>query len=411
MPSHPQPRINTPERLQQGFHAASLDEMIAEDHRVRVVWRYVEGLDVSALHAQIESVEGGSGRPAIDPRLLVGLWLYATVDGVGSARSLARLCDDSLPYRWLCGGVSVNHHTLSDFRVGQKAFLDDLLTRSVATLLHAKLVSLQRVAHDGVRVRASAGAPSFRRRPTLRECLNEAKSQVQALQREIAEDPSRCSLRQQGAQVRAKTEREDRVRRALAAAEGMVAKDDDRARASTTDPEARVMKMADGGFRPAYNIQYATAAGSRIIVGADVTNQGSDQGQLVPMLQQLVDRYGSAPNEHLVDGGYVSLAGIVQAAGMGTTIFAPVPEPKLADRDPHAPLPHDDPAVAAWRVRMGTEAAKAIYAERPSLAECTNAQARNRGLTKLVVRGTEKVGAVALWYALAHNLMVTAGWA
>jgi transposase len=411
MVNHPPPRISTPERLQQGFHSASLDEMIADDHRVRVVWRYVEGLDLSALYRQIESVEGGAGRPAIDPRLLLGLWLYATVDGVGSGRALARLCEESLPYRWLCGGVSVNHHTLSDFRVGHKSFLDDLLTRSVGSLLHAGLVSLERVAHDGVRVRASAGAASFRRRSRLRECLKEARAQVEALQHELATDPGAGTTRQQAAQVRAATEREQRIRQALAAAEAMVNKDDEKARASTTDPQARVMKMADGGFRPAYNLQYATASDSRIIVGVDVTDCGSDQRQLVPMLQQLVDRYGSASREHLVDGGYVSLAGITAAAELGATVYAPVPKPKDDQRNPHEPRANDEPAVAEWRQRMGTEQAKAVYPERAALAECTNAQARNRGLTKLVVRGIEKVGCIALWYALAHNLMAETGWA
>lgn len=410
MRNGPQPRLAAPERLQQGFHAASLDEMIAEDHRVRVVWQYVERLDVSQLHAQVRSVEGGAGRPAIDPRLLLALWLYATLDAVGSARSLARLCEESLPYRWLCGGVSVNYHTLADFRVEQKAFLDDLLTRSMASLMHAGLVTLDRVAQDGVRVRASAGAPSFRRRSTLRDCLRDARAHLAALQRELVEDPAATTARQAAARARAATEREQRVREALAAAEAMASKDDEQARASTTDPDARVMKMPDGGYRPAYNVQFATADGSRVIVGVDVSNRGSDQPHLVPMLQQLVDRYGETPDQHLVDGGFVSLAGITQAAAMGTTVYTPVPAPR-GDRPADEPRAKDDPAVAEWRQRMGSDEAKDIYRERAGLAEWANAQARNRGLTKFTVRGIDKIGCIALWFALAHNLAVTAGWA
>lgn len=410
MRSGPQPRLDTPERLQQGFHAASLDEMIAEDHRVRIVWHYVERLDVTRLNAQVRSVEGGAGRPAIDPRLLLALWLYGTLDGVGSARSLARLCEESLPYRWLCGGVSVNYHTLADFRVEQKAFLDDLLTRSMASLMHAGLVTLDRVAQDGVRVRASAGAPSFRRRSTLRDCLHEARAHLAAMQREFANDPAAATQRQVAARARAALEREQRVGEALAAAEAMAGKDDEQARGSTTDPEARVMKMPDGGYRPAYNVQFATADGSRVIVGVDVSNRGGDQPHLVPMLQQMVDRYGEAPSEHLVDGGFVSLAGITAAAAMGTTVYAPAPSPR-GDRRSDEPRAKDDPAVAEWRQRMGTVDAKAVYRQRAGLAEWVNAQARNRGLTKFTVRGIEKVGCVALWFALAHNLAVTAGWA
>ena len=402
----PRPRIESPERHQQGFHAVSLDELIAEDHRVRLVWRYVERLDVSGLEGQIRSVEGGAGRPAIDPRLLLALWLYATIDGVGSARALARLCDESLPYRWLCGGVSVNHHTLSDFRTGKKAFLDDLLTRSVASLLHAGAVTLNRVAQDGMRVRASAGAASFRRRSTLQDRLREARAHLTELERELAEDPASGTLRQQAARLRAAQEQEARIEAALAATETIDGEDP---RASTTDPDARIMKMPDGGCRPAYNVQFTTTTDTGVIVGVTAVNRGSDYRQLVPMLQQLVDRYGEAPRQHLVDGGFVSRAAIDSAAGYDTTVFSPVPD-KRHGRDPHEPSQADSATVAEWRQRMATPEAKAIYGERGRTAEWANALARNRGLVQIPVRGLEKATCIALWFALAHNLMVTAGW-
>lgn len=400
-------KLSRPERQQTGWHAACLDELIPEDHRVRVVWRFVEGLDLTALEEKVRSHEGGSGRPAIDPRLLLGLWLYATVDGVGSARLLARQCEEALPYRWLCGGVSVNYHTLADFRVGHQAFLSDLLTRSVGALLHQGLVRLERVAQDGVRVRTAAGAPSFRRRSTLRDCLREAKAHVAALERELATDPGHDSVRRQAARIRAATEREQRVQQALAAAEAMIDRNDDDARASTTDPEARVMKMPDGGFRPAYNIQFATDADSRLIVGVAATT-GGDQPQLVPMLQQLVERYGRPPVEHVVDGGYFTRNGVIAAEAMGTTLYAPPPKAREG-RDPAAPLPTDHPSVATWRARMASEAGRAIYRQRAGVAEWVNALARNRGLTCIRLRGLAKATTVALWFALAHNLMQMAG--
>lgn len=402
----PSAKLSRPERHQTAWQTCSLDELIPDDHRVRTVWGYVERLDVSPLEREVRSREGAAGRPAIDPRLLLGLWLYATIDGVGSARLLARLCDDSLPYRWLCGGVTVNHHTLADFRVGHQAFLSDLLTRSVGALLHQGLVRLERVAQDGVRVRAAAGAPSFRRRSTLRDCLREAREQVTALERELAEEPGHDSLRRQAARIRAATEREQRIQQALAAAEAMSDRSDDEARASTTDPQARVMKMPDGGFRPAYNIQFATDAASRLIVGV-AASDGGDQPQLVPMLRQLAERYGAPPAEHVVDGGYFTRAGVIEADALGTTLYAPPPKARNG-RDPAAPLPTDHPSVATWRQRMASDAGKAVYRQRAGIAEWVNALARNRGLLRLNVRGLAKATTIALWFALAHNLMVMA---
>jgi len=261
-----------------------------------------------------------------------------------------------------------------------------------------------------MKVRASAGAASFRRRATLDECLAEAEAQVQQLRAEVDSDPAASSRRQQIAQQRAAEERCERVRQALAHLPEIEAKkkadEKQKARASTTDPEARVMKMADGGFRPAFNVQLATDTATQIITGVDVSNHGNDQGQLVPMMAQHEERYGTAPGAALVDGGFVTLADIetVSANEVETTVYAPVPQPKDETRDPHEPLPDDSPAVAEWRQRMGTEPAKEIYKERASTAECVNAQTRNRGFYQVRVRGLVKVKAIVLWYVLAHNL-------
>ena len=178
------------------------------------------------------------------------------------------------------------------------------------------------------------------------------------------------------------------------------------ARVSTTDPQATVMKMADGGYRPAYNLQLSTVCQGPVIVGVTVVTEGTDQGQLPPMLDQIEQRFGKRPHEALVDGGFANHDDIekVQKAERGCKVYAPVPQPKKQEVDRHEPKATDSEEVAAWRVRMGTDEAKKIYKERAATAECVNAQARHRGLMQFVVRGLDKVKAIALWIATVHNM-------
>ena len=404
----PQPRLRCADR-QTLLPAMPLEDLLAPEHLARTVWEFVQGLDLTPLLETIRSVEGRPGRPAIDPKLLVALWLYATIEGISSARAVAWLCANHHGFRWLCGGVEVNYHTLADFRVAHIEFLDDLLTHSVATLMERDLIDLNRVAQDGLRVRASAGAASFRRRPTLERCLQDAQTQVQRLRDEIATDPGEASRRQQKTRERAAREREERICKALERMPEMEAKkkaDKEKARVSTTDPEATVMKMADGGFRPAYNVQFSTDTASQSIVGIDVATCGSDQGQMAPMVEQIHERYEQYPQDVLVDGGFVKHDDIdtVSAPEKDCTVYGPVRQPKDASTDRYAPHATDSAAVAAWRQRMATPEAQAIYKDRAATAECVNALARNRGLRQLWVRGVAKVKAIALWYAIAHNL-------
>jgi transposase len=398
-------------RNQVEFQECSLDELLSEEHEARIVWAYVSSLDLSGLYEPIQAVEDGPGHAPADPRILLALWLYATLRGVGSARELNRLCPQHAAYRWICGGVSMNYHTLSDFRTQHVELLDRLLTESVASLMAQGLVTLDRVAQDGMKVRASAGAASFRRQPTLEEALLEAEEQLRQLKRDLDADPAASKTRSQAARQRAAEERAARIRAALEQlpkiAEGKKAKDRDKARASTTDADSRVMKMGDGGFRPAFNVQFATATDSQVITGADVTNSGSDQGQLAPMVEQHHERYDEKPKEALVDGGFAKKADIDQVSPPqgGTLVYAPVMESKDPHRDSHTPRDDDSPAVAEWRTRMATEEAKAIYRQRAATAECVNALARNRGFQRFHVRGLRKVKAVVLLYALAHNLI------
>lgn len=410
------PRFQAAERNQVEFRACCWNELLPRDHQACSVWEYVTQLDLSPLYAKIKAVEHRPGHPPIDPRILTALWLYATLRGVGSARELDRRCGEmgELPFQWICGGVSVNYHTLSDFRTADVEFLNQLLTRSVAALVDQELVTLDRVAQDGMKVRASAGAASFRRRPTLEEHLAEAAEQVQILQAELEAAPDTGSRRQQAARERAARERAERLQKALAQmplveAQKKGDEEKQKARVSTTDPEARVMKMADGGFRPAYNVQLATDTQTQIITGVDVVNSGGDQGKMAPMVEQHEERYEQTPDEMLVDGGFAKKEDITQVSPPQgtTTVYAPVQKAKKDGLDPHTPRAGDSPAVAEWRQRMATDAAQEIYKERASTAECVNAIARNRNLYQVRVRGGTKVLAVVLWYVLAHNLMRT----
>ena len=403
--------MKRPDRLQVRMLTSSLDATLPDDHPARVVWEYVEGLDLTPLYASIRAVEGHVGRDATDPRVFMALWLYATLDGVGSARKLDRLCQLHAAYEWICGGVSVNHHTLSDFRTANVELLDKLLTKSVAALMAEGLVGMNRVAQDGVRVRASAGSSSFRRGKTLERLEKEAREQVEALRKELQDDPGAASKRQQAARERARRERQERIARAQQELAKMQQtkppEEKDKVRASTTDPEARFMKMPDGGCRPAVNVQLATDTASQVITGVDVGNVGSDMGLMGPMIEQHEDRYGQRPEDMLVDGGFASREDIDAASHIEppVTIYAPVQKSRKNGEPCYARQPADTDAVAEWRKRMSTPEAKAIYKERAPTAECVNALARNRGMQQFLVRGLRKIKAVVLWFALAHNLL------
>ena len=413
----PKPRIQQAQRDQMEWLPMALDDLIPQGHEARSVWEFVGKMNLSPLYARIAAVEGQPGRNPIDPKILMALWLYATIDGVGSARKLDELCKHHHAYRWLCGGVSVNYHTLADFRTQHVELLNQLLTDSVAALLSAGLIELNRVAQDGMRVRASAGSSSFRRRATLEECYAQAQAQLEALQAEAEEaDPATSSRRQQAARQRAVREKAERLQQALEEMAKLEAQKESRqkgskekARVSTTDPETRKMKMADGGFRPAYNVQFSTTTDTQVIVGVDVINSGNDGGQMAPMNEQIHERYGKSPAGTIVDGGFSTLQDIetLTTSEHGTTVYAPVKDEekkRTKGEDPFAPRSGDTPAIAGWRQRMGTVEAKEIYKERAATAECVNAIARNRNLWFIRVRGLVKARAVALWYALAHNL-------
>jgi transposase len=409
------PRMKSPDRSQLDPNPKQIDDLIPAGHPARLVWELVQELDLTPLYAQIKAVEGHAGRPPIDPRIQVALWLYATEEGVGKARELYRRCYDCDPYKWLRGGVDVNYHTLSDFRTQHPEWLKEQVVTNIAAIRAEGLARLDVLGQDGMRVRAWAGNDSFKRQATLQQLLEEAEQKWRRLQQEF-EQETKLSARQQAAQERAARERIERLKQAqeevqkvAKAREKRKKGDGDSARASTTEPEARRMKMGDGGTRPAYNIEFSTDLDSLVIMGADVTNAGTDAGQMEPMAQKLEAEQGPLPEkaEYYVDGGFATKEDLKSMAQRGVTVFSPVKAVEKHQRqgkDPYAPRRGDSPEVAAWRQRMGTEAGQQKYKQRAK-CEWSNAQCRNRGLHQFVVRGLEKVKTVVLWYVLVHNLL------
>ena len=406
-------RTKRPERTQVEMQFLSLDQWLDVDHRVRIVWQYVASLDLTELYEPIKATAGNVGRDAIDPRILFALWLFATLEGVTSARKLDELTRRDIAYMWICGGVSVNYHRLSDFRVAHGALLERILTDSIAVLLHQDLITLDTIAQDGMRVRASAGSGSFRTKNGLEKARQAAQQHMDQL-KQAAEDPSGQSLGQTAAKERAARERLERIEQAQRELETMQQKYDERTssvkrsqpRASTTDPESRRMKMGDNGFRPALNVQFASDGDKQLVVSVEVTNQGSDNGLMKPMYDSVCEQHGVVPNDYLVDGGFSKKEDITEVEKNGTKVYAPLYNEKKqleSGEDPYAQRKGESPEMTAHRERMGTAQAKAKYKRRSAIAEFPNADCRNRGLIQFRVRGLLKAKAQTLWHVLAFN--------
>jgi transposase len=381
------------------------EDTLPENHRARVLWRILETLDLSAFTAGAKAVEGRQGRAPLSVHMLLTLWLYAISKAIGSAREIARRIHSDDAFRWIVGGESVGHSKLSEFRVGHREALDKLLTDVLASLMHKGLLSLDLVAQDGTRVRAHASAPSFRREASLLECREQAALHVKAVFAE-AGDPSVSESEQQAREAGALAYQE-RVEAAIKTSHELQAEGKLAPRASTTDADARNMKMGDGGFRPAYNVQLATAGsemgGPRTIVGVRVINVGSDMGSIAPMLDEIERRTGALPTVLLADGGHAKHECIRNAAARGVELLIPLPE--RAKR----PDPQADPAIAAWHDRMATPEAKRTYRARPGLCELPNAHLKcHHGMAQVLVRGLEKVSCVVLLGALVGNMLAHA---
>ena len=400
-------------------------ESLPADHRARLVWSFVESLDLSQLYDQVLAREGEAGRPAADPAVLLSLWLYATIEGVGSARELERLAQSDAPYRWLAGGVPLNYHGLADFRVESVEVLDRLLTQSVTALIGEGLVRLSEIAVDGTKIRASASKKSFKTSEKLLKIEAAVAERLVALKRELTDDPGASTRRRQAARERAARDVQARAGRARAALERLAAERKARAakhakdearkkepRASTSDPEARFMRFPDGAVRPAYNAQIAAAPKEGVIVSIEVTDRRNDAGLAGPMVDDIARRYGRTPDRLLVDTSYATSEDIVALAAHAAgpvSVYTPPPNEKetvkpasLARR--RRKREKEPACLKAWRERMASEAGKAVYALRQRI-ERINADRKNHGFGFLAVRGLIKAKAHALWHALANNLL------
>jgi transposase len=388
-----------------------LDTQLAPEHRARQVWVFVERLDVGELEKRVRSRGGRAGAPAISPRLLLALWLYACLDGVGSARELARRCNEHVAYRWLCGRVGVNHHTLSDFRTRSGAFLDQLLSDVIAALVKAGVVDGSKINQDGTKVRASAGSCSFRRESTLKRLREEAAAHVASVKAQASDQA--LSARVRAARERAARERQERVEKALEVMEQLTTmraqapknpRRNAELRASTTDPEARVMKVRSGKD-PAYNVQLATDGKSRAIIGVQVLQNGSDNGLSEAMRPEVERRTGVKIKTHVTDAGYLSKETVEREAAAGVVRVMPLPT-RPGGESAAAYQASDGPGVRAWRDRMQTDEAKSLLKQRCGIAETPNGELKTyRAMDRMLVRGIDKVKSVVLLAAIVYNLM------
>jgi len=414
------------DRDQTRWDVIDLEALLPSDHRARVVWDFVEGLDLSALYGAIRAREGEPGRPPPDPAVLMALWLYATIEGIGSARQLERLAQRDLAYRWIAGGVPLNYHGLADFRVAHVGALDRLLSESVTALIAEGVVSLAEIAVDGTKVRANASRDSFKTGGALGRIGAAVEQRLAALKAEVERDPEASSRRRRAAQARAARQVKERAERARAALDKLRAEKEKRAKThpqdeakknaepkvSLSDPEARNMRFADGAVRPAYNAQVAATPKEGIIVSVEMTDRRNDAGLAAPMVDDIVRRYGTAPERLLVDTHYATsedIAALAAHAEGPVTVFAPTPTER-ADVTPatlakrRSKRAREPDSVKDWRRRMATQAGQQTYGLR-KLIERVNANLKNRGFGAIPVRGLIKAKAVALWHALANNLV------
>jgi len=414
------PRTIKPQRDQVEMMMFSIDQLIPAGHKARLVWKYVEKLDLSKLLLKIESTEGSLGRPAIDPHILLTLWLYATIEGIGQGRVIERYCSEHNAFKWICGGVNVNYHTINDFRANNEECLNDLITQSVAMLLVENLITLEEISQDGIKVRAHAGASSFRRKDKLKIFQKIAKEHVEKLNEERLKAPSDVISRKKIVENQKAADRENRINKAIEQLnkiteqkkkvlkkqrKKLAKKKEEKIRASTTDPESRIMKMGNGGYNPAYNVQLATDVKTQVIVGMKVSNQEMDMGLISQIQEQVINTFGTKPKRWLVDGGYVQHEDIDKIAQINPECIIYMPPRNSKDPESYLPKDTDSQYVKEWRINMGKIESKEIYKNRAATSECVNANARNRGLQQFFVRGISKVASNMCLFVIVHNMI------
>jgi transposase len=414
-------RVIGPDRAQLRWDMVDLDSQLPDDHRARLVWAFVEGLDLSEFYDRIKARDAVAGRPATDPRVVLAVWLYATLEGIGSARAIDRLCQQHAAYRWLCGGAPINHDLLAEFRRAHAALLDRLLTQSVTGLIAEKLVTLEELAIDGTKVRAHAGRGSMSKSKRLESIEKAAAERVAALKSELDTDPAEPERRYKRRALQAAEERARRVKQAQQKLAALAQEKAERAKThpteeakkgepkvSVSDPEARLMRLPDGAAAPAWNVQVATANG--FIVAIDPTDRRQDSGAAPGLVDKVAERCGRVPQRLLADTTAMTQDDIVKLAEHhpDLTVYSPPPpeRPNVTAetlRTRRWRRRHEPPAVMAWRARMASAEGQEVYRRR-KLTERAHGIIKTRGMTRFLVHGREKVRCVCLLQALALNL-------
>jgi transposase len=460
------PRLIPVNRNQMRIMPVDVERLIPEEHDARAIWDFAGRLDLTPYYEGIRSTEGEAGRPAYDPRVLISVWVYAYRKGIGSAREIARHTEYDPAFQWLTAMEVINYHTLADFRSAHGERLNTLFINVLGLLSAEGLITLERVMHDGSKVKACAGDGSFRRKERIKAHLVAAREQIRLT------DNGEASLREQKARQRAAKEKKERLERALLELEKMK-----NARASMTDPEARIMKGPRGSYGPAYNIQISADSVNDIIVAAGVSQRSDDYGELVPAVERIERTTGKKPGQIVADGGYTSRKNILAMHDRGVDFIgslderAAIPAAQFKRRgvDPafwpgrfsydeksdaytcpagktlhhreqeegigktsHAYLARkedcrscsfqekccpgkrrqrslvrktDHPVVAAFIEKMKTEEAKAIYKTRGAIAEFPNAWIKEKlGLRQFHLRGLLKAEIETLWVCLTYNI-------
>lgn len=325
----PQPRLKEIERKQVILCVVDIDGLVAEDHEVRAIWELVRMLNMSRYHEDIRAVEGVAGREPVNPLLLICLWIYAYSQGVSSAREIARLCGYHPAYRWLCGNQMINYHTLSDFRMKHKEALDGIFAEILGVLSSEGMIELDRVMHDGTKIKAFASADSFRREERILAHLELAREQVARM-----EDPSCAEVMDSKTLAARKRTAQERQKRLETAMKELKKLQDSKpgadskaeTRVSRSDPEARVMKQSNGGYAPSYNVQISTDAKAGVIVGVEASQSVSDYDELLPAVETVTNRFGRKPNQMVVDGGYMSRQNILAMNEVKVDLIGPPAE-------------------------------------------------------------------------------------
>lgn len=401
------PKVREPQRAQAALRFDLPEDLLPSEHPARLLWDVLGAFDLSPFLADVQSAAHSAGRAELSPRMKLTLWLYAITQGIGSAREIEARLQTDLAFRWIVGDLSIGHHALSKFRAEHGAAFEALFTDVISHLMHRGLIDLALLAQDGTRVRAAAAAPSFRSYGSLLECREQAALHLKAVLAQSS-DPT-LTKAQRARREAAAREFQQRVEAAIDACKAQrEAHPDAVARGSTTDADARVMKMADGGFRPGYNVQYGVVGnkfgGPRTIVGVRVTNVGSDLGSVVPMIESIEQRTGVVPGAVVADSNHALHADIrtLVARGIAPVIAAP----KARKGKARGVRADRSEPIEAWRSLLASERGKELSRQRGALSELVNArQKQTQGMRQFLVRGLPKVLNVVLLGALASNLL------